>query len=382
MVPRVQTSGGVAGSSGKTVVPLFLDGKKSAPPVPPTRHKGGVPIVTLPASSTIHKDKDAPMRRPAPLPPNRRGAVGESRTETDDDDDVDNNDDKDDSNNNNDGERATGTPALASAGTFQSAKDAKRDTDGKLDKAQDESDQEVLLKPSQLKKQQKAPGALSGSKAGDVTFIKPGLPMVANKPRVALPGSGISVALVGLNTVGHGAKGTAQSGSMSEGVNVEDTDKPTPSLSVTDLKKSFTAGTAAPTSKGVASSPRRTTIATVGGSSSGHAVAPVIPMVKPLSFNTAGSGLGPNLSRGRATTVAGPVQHGSGFDRDRVMAGSGAETEAEAKDVKPASGSVKQAIAALKASAGNEAGTSKSTTAKEEDEEEEKIDAFAFWKKQ
>lgn len=481
MVPRVQITGGATGNSGKKVVvpsssfvvPTPLDGKKSVPPVPPTRNRGGVPIVTLPASSTIHKDKDAPMRRPAPPPPNRRGAVGGSRPGTDDDDDdddddsVDNGGNNDDDNDNNNGARAIGTPEEASPRTFRNAKDAKRDTDGKLDKVQDANDQEVLVKPSQLKQQQKAPGGLS--KAGEMVFVKPGLSagstpvslatVAANKSKVALPGfnqlgTGPSVALVGLNTAGNNTKGTITdqgisvveqkkeldskpspspgfsasspsvhsstaivnkatlktratvvSGSIGkEGISVEETDRPVPSPSVTDLKKSFTAGSAASTSKGVTSpSPQKTTISTVSSSNSGHA--PVIPMVKPLSFTTTGlpttstllsrSALGPNPSKVKATTIIGSVQHDSvhekddksSWNKDKVLAGSGTETETEAKDVKPASGSVKQAIAALKASAGSEAvtvqaasGTTKGTM-KEEDEEE-KVDAFTFWKSQ
>ncbi|KAI8363330.1 hypothetical protein B0O80DRAFT_433480 [Mortierella sp. GBAus27b] len=243
-----------------------------------------------------------------------------------------------------------------------------------------------------------------------MVFIKPGAPVgstplplatvVANKAKVALPGfnqlgAGPSVASVGLKEP-IGISGAAEqrrvlenkSGSSTfttpllslktRAPEAEDVDKPAPSPSVSDLRKSFVGGPATSTNKSVASSvPQKT--------SGGQAVTPVIPMVKPLSFTSPGLtttstllskspiGSGPSKSAGSAQ------QHGSGPEKDTPWK-STTEAESETpKDVKPASGSVKQAIAALKATAGGE-GATVSEAAKEVEEEEEKIDAFAFWK--
>ena len=216
-------AGSATGISGNKTTfgvsaPLALGSKKSAPPVPPTRRQGGVPIMTLPASSIIHKDKDTQARRPAPPPPKRTGAAGESRAETDDDDDDDddNNDDDDDDDDGDkrghDQKHDIGAPLEVSSGTLASAKDAQsRST------VQDAGEAEALVKPSQLKEQ------LGSGKVGEVVVIKPGVSRgsgqnlsfislattAAHKPRVPLPG---------LHQVGIGS--SAELGLHAQGIRV------------------------------------------------------------------------------------------------------------------------------------------------------------------
>lgn len=152
------------------------------------------------------------------------------------------------------------------------------------------------------------------------------------------------------------------SGSIKDPVSAEE--EPAPSVS--DLKKNFAAGSG----KVISHSP------SLSPSPSSQRMTPVVPMVKPLSFST--TGLPPAstlLSKGRGVTVTG-------------AGGTGAESgeTREENDVKPASGSVKQAIAALRANAGQEAVPTAGRTKGEREGEgegetgEEKIDAFAFWK--
>jgi hypothetical protein len=169
----------------------------------------------------------------------------------------------------------------------------------------------------------------------------------------------------------------AQEANVSESIKDRTSAEEEPSPSVSDLKKNFSAGSG----KVVSLSP------SLSPTPSQQRTAPVLPMVKPLLFSATGMpptstllskpGTEASALKGRSVTVTG-------------AGGSGAESgeTREDQDVKPASGSVKQAIAALRANAGPEAvqttGRMKEGKGREEEvegeEEEEKIDAFAFWK--
>ncbi|KAG0203450.1 inositol polyphosphate 5-phosphatase [Mortierella sp. NVP41] len=177
------------------------------------------------------------------------------------------------------------------------------------------------------------------------------------------------------------------------------------------------------------------TAASAHGPGTGHQVLPVIPMVKPLSFSggatTTTKTVAPMSS---STKVGGSTHHGPSANKVK-MAGLGSPqaasvfkpstaeqpspvsssarattatttnggnsaggkkivtSEGSVEDVKPASGSVKQAIAALKANTGSTATDASSESSEGgkkatpggaggdvEEVEDEKVDAFAFWK--
>ncbi|KAF9947580.1 hypothetical protein BGZ65_008711, partial [Modicella reniformis] len=450
----------VPSSSPSPSPSTLVSGKKGgpAPPPPTRRNRVGVPITTLPASATIHCNKDVSVRRTAPPPPKRTGAGGASRTETDDgdedddDDDIDDDDDDDDKVDNN--KRGTSTPDRGNSQAFLSAKDTKAETDGKMSKVQEAGDpEEVLVKPSQLKKQQqqqqqpiKSSGGLSVGSTKNVSLStspssswSPLLPPVVlsavttNKSKVPLPelveqqqqqhGTGPLVASMGLRVAGNSPKGPSISKSSvspssspssssssssaaaivprSIGKERVESSEETEGLaqsppSVSELKKSFTVGAAGAaaaattatatttTSKNGKPSPKTTTTTTTSTGASTTKVVPVIPMVKPLSFSTTTtttSGLSsmlsstllsrPDLGPGgsKVKVAVGSAHHqqqqhsiGPGKDKskdNRINNNnnnnnnkSEAVIETEVKEVMPVSGSVKQAIAALKAGGG------------------------------
>ncbi|KAG0328016.1 inositol polyphosphate 5-phosphatase [Dissophora globulifera] len=152
-----------------------------------------------------------------------------------------------------------------------------------------------------------------------------------------------------------------------------------PGPSVSQLKKSFAVPSSTNKSVEVSATAPATTSAAVSGAASrgglgglkdsvggGAAVAAVIPMVKPLSFSVGHVASSPS-SKSKAAV------QGSGQPK---MA-----TETEDADIMPKSGSVKQAIAALKGGDKGEASTADEAGTKAGAEGEESVDAFAFWQR-
>lgn len=224
--------------------------------------------------------------------------------------------------------------------------------------------------------------------------------------------------------------------------NSEESAAPLPSVS--ELKKSFGPPAVNTSSKPVGGGISTSTgakMASIGSTApvmpSAHTpggdrhVLPVIPTVKPLSFTGAAGTMPatkavPAVSSVGVGKVGGSHHHQHGASANKVkMAGLGSvqaasdfkpsgagqeqqksvsspaaatattkngaggekkivKSERSVEDVKPASGSVKQAIASLKANTGTGAedggdGAGKKT-AESGEEEDEKVDAFAFWK--
>ncbi|KAG0206208.1 inositol polyphosphate 5-phosphatase [Mortierella sp. GBA30] len=189
-----------------------------------------------------------------------------------------------------------------------------------------------------------------------------------------------------------------------------------PAMSVSELKKSFGAASPSAHPVSIKSTPPIIPVPKISAASkdlgvnksnslnSGGAVTPVVPMVKPLSFSPSGL---PSRSVSSAASAGGNVKAspsnvsvskgkiaGLGSSQPASVTKPSTGVDALAKglrnnqtqddaseDVKPASGSVKQAIAALK---GNQIGDivvpTKAVGPGTEDAEEEKVDAFAYWK--
>ncbi|KAF9168941.1 inositol polyphosphate 5-phosphatase [Mortierella sp. AD010] len=454
-----------SGSNGKSDELPSIANKRVVPPPPASRRAGGV-VTALPASPTIHKDSDGSSRRPAPPPPKKNGYISTNKdTDSDDDDDDD------------DSYRDGGNKALISR--------IKEDKET----GQESGDQEVLLKPSQLKQQQQVPGSTGnamtkGRSNSGIELIRPSLSSVsstsstysspptpstvaANKPKVLLPGldqhgssKPSTVSSPTISSMGSSSAGTSVSSGLGHNSSVlqrtkefnsksdaTPTSKPTPqpsrtsattttaiaptgtivkekgpldgedtaTISVSELKKSFASsgqgkaeastpalGPKPSISSGKLSLPLKTMETATATTGSGNSVAAVIPMVKPLSFSTPGTSTPakkPSTPTGTGFTPAKlPVAEATSSNPGKVkMAGMGSiqaatvlkganETQRKseeatvAEDVKPASGSVKQAIASLKANSGSEVPPNRGMEGKDEVEEGEKVDAFAFWK--
>ncbi|KAF9938956.1 inositol polyphosphate 5-phosphatase [Mortierella alpina] len=173
-------------------------------------------------------------------------------------------------------------------------------------------------------------------------------------------------------------------------------------VSVSELKKSFGVVSGSPSTLPVSTSKSGTPSAaavsvpsnSVGTNKSSHGIMPVIPMVKPLSFSPSGVSGSTDASSKAKTTGFGAVQSGlalkptsgsrvaatgTGRSSSSIISTGSKDHDGAVEDVKPASGSVKQAIAALKGQQGvEEVSGAKATEG--EGTEDDKVDAFAYWK--
>ncbi|KAG9323780.1 hypothetical protein KVV02_000833 [Mortierella alpina] len=173
-------------------------------------------------------------------------------------------------------------------------------------------------------------------------------------------------------------------------------------VSVSELKKSFGVVSGSPSTPPVSTSksgtPSAATVSvpsnSVGMNKSGHGIMPVIPMVKPLSFSPSGVSGSTDASSKAKTAGFGAVQSGlalkptsgsrvaatgTGRSSKSIISTDSKDQDGAVEDVKPASGSVKQAIAALKGQQGvEEVSGAKATEG--EGTEDDKVDAFAYWK--
>ncbi|KAF8939570.1 inositol polyphosphate 5-phosphatase [Dissophora ornata] len=454
--------------------------KRNAPP-PPVSRRTGIPVTTLPASSTLHKD--GASRRPAPPPPpsKKNGVISASRADSDDDDGDDDIDDDD--SNSEDNRRNFDVEDIPGKENGASSVTVMNSTSAKVEKNREVTDQETLLKPSELKKkQQQIPGAsgppIAASKKKDIGLIHPRLSdtspisspdtsaassslatAATNLTKVLLPGldqQGPNKHQIGAASMGLGSAGGTTSNTSSALGHISDigidsgsggvlqrtkeynnktessTTRPiTPSvsapttmsssslntatskataysipkerdaaeegdgvaISVSELKKGFVSSVAnkslasSTTSKpGGASSLSSVTASTrladapISNATTAAPVTPVIPMVKPLSFSTTRLPP-PSVNPSKVKVVGlGSAPTASVLKNTGTEVQVQTQTPAESADVRPATGSVKQAIAALKGNAEGGAGDAATTTGTEVPEEEEKVDAFAFWK--